>query len=214
MEGFVYFVRLGCAGPIKIGHAKDLKNRIDGLSTGSPYPLEVLATLHGTAQFERRLHRHLANTRARLEWFWPSAELTQIIDFARDGNVTAIIERVAQSEALASQRKALAKERQAQIRAGLIEAFRSATERYGLAAVAEVTGLTQDSVSQFARRGIIPSGPRIICMLRLDRDFFRSVLARLPASLGPGPRLPIYAYGAFALAIHEGVSHIRHIRGC
>jgi Meiotically up-regulated gene 113 len=59
-------------GPIKIGHTEDtsLKERVDNLQTGCPYPLVVLGVIaNGTREEEQLLHYKFRNYRLMREWF-------------------------------------------------------------------------------------------------------------------------------------------------
>ena len=73
--GFVYFLRFGSDGPIKIGWARNVALRVSELQTGSPVKLHVLASQRGTEQDERDLHRHFAHLRLSGEWFAAEPEL-------------------------------------------------------------------------------------------------------------------------------------------
>lgn len=65
--GKVYFVRSGKL--IKIGFTKDLEGRVSRLQTGSPYDLQLLASIDGTRRDEQALHSRFANLNVRGEWF-------------------------------------------------------------------------------------------------------------------------------------------------
>lgn len=66
---YIYIIR--CQQFYKIGIANDVKSRLAQLSTGNPFPLEVLAVygFENAESVERALHQRFANTRARGEWF-------------------------------------------------------------------------------------------------------------------------------------------------
>jgi hypothetical protein len=82
---FVYFIQAGGrGGPIKIGRARDVFQRLNQLQTGSPEELEILAVLAGAAvDLEKHLHQRFANSHLRGEWFKPSRELLALIESAR-----------------------------------------------------------------------------------------------------------------------------------
>lgn len=65
--GKVYFVRSGKL--IKIGFTTDLEGRVSRLQTGSPYDLQLLASIDGTRRDEQSLHSRFANLNVRGEWF-------------------------------------------------------------------------------------------------------------------------------------------------
>lgn len=74
----IYFVRnRDCF--IKIGLAKDVKTRLAGLQTASPTELELLATMEGDRDRERRLHEMFESSRVQGEWFEPEPPLTRFI---------------------------------------------------------------------------------------------------------------------------------------
>lgn len=81
----VYFVQAGAGGPIKIGVASNMSQRLCALQTGSPDLLSLLATLPGTTKDEMRLHRLLRSFRHRGEWFRPAPEVLAAVEAARDG---------------------------------------------------------------------------------------------------------------------------------
>lgn len=64
----VYFVGWD-EGPIKIGHAINLRHRLHQIQVHCPYPLRVWAIRHGPNEMEREYHRRFASLRIRGEWF-------------------------------------------------------------------------------------------------------------------------------------------------
>ena len=75
---FVYFVRSGRNGPIKIGVAKNVENRMDTLQTGNPTELILIAKVKCKSKahaysLETQLHKIYSRKRIRREWF--SSEL-------------------------------------------------------------------------------------------------------------------------------------------
>lgn len=74
----IYFVR-NRDGFIKIGLAKDVPTRLAGLQTASPTELELLATMEGDREMERRLHEMFDSERVQGEWFEPASNLTRFI---------------------------------------------------------------------------------------------------------------------------------------
>lgn len=72
----IYFLRSQCAnGFIKIGIARDLEPRINGLQAGSPYRLKLVRVLAGGRREERALHKVFAADHYRGEWYRPSEAL-------------------------------------------------------------------------------------------------------------------------------------------
>jgi hypothetical protein len=78
-DGFVYFAQAGICGPIKIGRAVNVTERISKINTISPVPVRLLAVIPGGGQ-EAELHTKFARWRYHGEWFMPCGEL---IDFIR-----------------------------------------------------------------------------------------------------------------------------------
>jgi hypothetical protein len=83
----VYFVQAGASGPIKIGMAADLAQRITILQCGSPEPLVALATAPGGWEEERQLHRRLAAHRHSREWFKPTQAVLDVVAEAKAGTL-------------------------------------------------------------------------------------------------------------------------------
>lgn len=65
----VYFIQGGKDGPVKIGVAEDIADRLAGLQTGHWCELSVIRTLEGGPLLERWLHRFYGSLRLRGEWF-------------------------------------------------------------------------------------------------------------------------------------------------
>lgn len=80
---FVYFIRAGAAGPIKIGIARNPEGRLGELQVGSHEDLMLLATVPGDERLESHLHRHFEEHRIRGEWFRAAEELLALIERAR-----------------------------------------------------------------------------------------------------------------------------------
>lgn len=78
----VYFIQAASGGPIKIGIATSVKTRLQGLQSGFPAPLAVLAHKPGGEAEEARLHSAFASTRVRGEWFEDTPELRAEIAIA------------------------------------------------------------------------------------------------------------------------------------
>lgn len=79
----VYFVR--GADLVKIGHARDVRERISTLQTGSPVPLVLLAMAHGGFLEERDYHHRFRAHRAHGEWFSLHEDLAETILEIRSG---------------------------------------------------------------------------------------------------------------------------------
>lgn len=64
---WVYFV--ASDDHVKIGRSQDVTKRMKGLITMTPFDIELIGYVPGTYGFERYLHRMLAPSRHRGEWF-------------------------------------------------------------------------------------------------------------------------------------------------
>lgn len=64
----VYFIG-GNVGGVKIGVAVDPIERLKVLQTGSPVPLNILASTDGGRELETEYHRQFADYRMHGEWF-------------------------------------------------------------------------------------------------------------------------------------------------
>jgi hypothetical protein len=67
----VYFVR--CLELVKIGTARDVRDRLSALQVGCPYELILWGTLKGGHRAEQALHAAFWAYRMRGEWFAPDA---------------------------------------------------------------------------------------------------------------------------------------------
>jgi len=75
----LYFVESGKGGPIKIGRARNVQQRIDDLQTGNPSRLRLLGTMVGCFAKEQRVHRMFASAHIHGEWFHRTPELLEFI---------------------------------------------------------------------------------------------------------------------------------------
>lgn len=76
---WVYFVRSGAAGPIKIGYARDPYTRFMNLRTASPDDVAYLGHFPGGIEEEHAVHERFAHLRIRGEWFRAESELLTFI---------------------------------------------------------------------------------------------------------------------------------------
>jgi hypothetical protein len=83
---FVYFIQAGIGGPIKIGIARSVANRLKSLQTSHPEPLTVLAVMPSGPSVERALHDRFAANRLRGEWFSPAPALLRFTELVRSRN--------------------------------------------------------------------------------------------------------------------------------
>jgi hypothetical protein len=77
---YVYFIREGSDGLVKIGYSKRVHTRIRALSTQAGRQMRLLAAMPGGKAEERELHQRFADARAMGEWFRPVAELLAEIE--------------------------------------------------------------------------------------------------------------------------------------
>lgn len=73
MSGWVYFIQVGGAdGAIKIGHARNVRNRLIQLQISSPQLLSLIGTHRGGLDLEREFHERFREFHIRGEWFSPA----------------------------------------------------------------------------------------------------------------------------------------------
>lgn len=80
----VYFIQSECGGPIKIGVASFLPQRLAELQTARPDKLLVLLAIDGDQAREREIHVQFASARIAGEWFNPTNELLSWISSQAD----------------------------------------------------------------------------------------------------------------------------------
>ena len=78
IAGFDRFVKIGFT-------SQSVAERIRTLSTGSPLPIEVYATMPGRVSDERALHRRFHECRLRGEWFELRGDLSVWVAALRNG---------------------------------------------------------------------------------------------------------------------------------
>lgn len=85
---FVYFLRAGNHGAIKIGIAEDMDHRVATLQTGNAFKLHVIALIpcdcrEQAAHLEKSIHKFYARQRIRGEWFQGNIDfrkMSKIVD--------------------------------------------------------------------------------------------------------------------------------------
>lgn len=70
---FVYFIREGDDGPIKIGRGTNPSNRLAELQIGNPRRFTLIGFFPGDPAIEAGLHRKFAQWRLQGEWFTADA---------------------------------------------------------------------------------------------------------------------------------------------
>ena len=82
---YVYFIRAGYTGPIKIGVAANVQRRLETLQTGNHQTLYIIATIKypGRAEAyekEKKFHKLFKGKRLRGEWFSNKIKMSEIND--------------------------------------------------------------------------------------------------------------------------------------
>lgn len=76
----IYFIQSGDSGPIKIGYTNgDAESRLRGLQTGNPEKLNLIMTMPGSINMEKKLHADFEKDRLNGEWFQASGKLIEFI---------------------------------------------------------------------------------------------------------------------------------------
>ena len=82
----IYFVQTSASaeGPIKIGQAQNIRDRVRNIQTSHPWPLKLLAYIEiadevARDETEAEMHARFFATRMHGEWFSPDAELLTFI---------------------------------------------------------------------------------------------------------------------------------------
>lgn len=79
-SSFVYFISIDLFGPIKIGFATNVRERLESLQTAHPHRLVLLHSMAGSMRDERELHSIYATDHIRGEWFASSVlMLTRLV---------------------------------------------------------------------------------------------------------------------------------------
>lgn len=67
-------------GPVKIGYARDPRERIKSMQVGNPRPLELVFWTRTPTEVEGRVHRLLADHRIMGEWYAPNADVWAVLE--------------------------------------------------------------------------------------------------------------------------------------
>jgi len=78
-RGWCYMIQSEHGGPVKIGKADDVGERLRGLQMSTPYRLVVRAKFRGGGQTEARLHRQFRKWRLHGEWFNDEAKDLRVL---------------------------------------------------------------------------------------------------------------------------------------
>lgn len=83
---YVYFIKpVGKPGPIKIGCSQSPDARLESINAWAPHPLEMLVSIPGSFELERRLHTCFSAFHSHGEWFHPSDEMARGIEALKNG---------------------------------------------------------------------------------------------------------------------------------
>lgn len=78
---YLYFIRQGLQGPVKVGRSTDVVARVKSLQTGSAEPLVLLGVVPEAGPLtESALHERLSNYRLCGEWFTATPEVLACIN--------------------------------------------------------------------------------------------------------------------------------------
>jgi len=77
--GYIYFLRAGQDGPIKIGFTAVLERRLAQLRAGSSIALCILGIYRGTKSGEAAIHRWFNDEWLHNEWFAPTQRLLDFL---------------------------------------------------------------------------------------------------------------------------------------
>jgi len=82
---YIYFIRAGSSGPIKIGVAVDVDRRLNTLQTGNALQLTIIAKIKCRSKSEAydkesQLHKMFRKKKIRGEWFHGNIRLNQLAE--------------------------------------------------------------------------------------------------------------------------------------
>jgi hypothetical protein len=80
---YIYLIRQGLRGPIKIGKSDIPRARLTDLQIAHSDDLHLLCVFRAPPAFERALHAELAESRIRGEWFAPTPDVLGAVDLLR-----------------------------------------------------------------------------------------------------------------------------------
>lgn len=153
----IYFITDG--QNIKVGTARDLKNRLSQMKAGNPRPLSVLATCEGDHSLEQALHRVLSSSRVdgSLEWYSPSISILRLIARVRRDGVDAVHGRIAARHRHKRIGRGIAERAADQFSRDLSRFIGDLVAEKGTKTVADMIGVTEASV-RLNRQGQVQFG--------------------------------------------------------
>ncbi|NNM75029.1 GIY-YIG nuclease family protein [Enterovirga aerilata] len=165
MSGRVYFIQ-DSHGRLKIGYSQDPAGRLRALQTAHGAELSLLGSVPGTISAERDLQKRFADLKLTGEWFRASDDLLS--------HVRALL-AAPEIPLLGKQVRARDPEKQS-FSDRLLAFLRERHPERTVAAVAEWTGVSRDSIAQWFSRGSLPSGEVALhLMLVYGPPFVRDV---------------------------------------
>jgi len=78
-NSYIYFIRAGKKGAIKIGITTDVLDRMEKLQVGNAEELILLGLIEGNKEIEQRIQLSFRNCLIRGEWFKPVSTLLEFI---------------------------------------------------------------------------------------------------------------------------------------
>ena len=88
---YIYIVRRGEDGPVKIGRTKDVVKRLTELQVGSSEKLKLVASFPAPEWVEDRLHSVLTAHRLNGEWFGWCTEIELLASLIREGHMMNVM---------------------------------------------------------------------------------------------------------------------------
>lgn len=81
-QGFVYFMRVGGRGPVKIGFATNIDKRFKSHKSANHRALVLVAAMRGTIKAEKQLHRRFVKhlVKGTREWFKYSGDVKTFVE--------------------------------------------------------------------------------------------------------------------------------------
>lgn len=82
--GWVYIIRAGEDGPIKIGWSRTPARRLIDLQGAHSETLWIMGLIPGSMEYEKELHKRFAKMRLRGEWFRADRTLPHLLQLLMD----------------------------------------------------------------------------------------------------------------------------------
>ena len=89
--GSVYLVEMQRKRLIKVGFAKDMRNRLASLQTSSPFQLRLVHVWHGYKADEKKLHRLMTAYHYSREWYRYHDDFDELIEDVYDYQLETIV---------------------------------------------------------------------------------------------------------------------------